>query len=77
MLSFKQAGILFSVGYHDYLGSHKDGRSVHALRTRGYITKVEWRQELLAYTFKLTAKGKNLSRQLNFISKETLKELLG
>ena len=76
MLSLAQAKILRSIGYSSLSGSHKDGRSVHALRTRGYITKVEWEQSVEEYTFRLTALGKKISRQLNFISTDTLMEIL-
>ena len=76
MLSFSQAKILLDIEYLSYVGSNKDGRSIHALRTRGYITKVEWDQAIETYTFKVTAKGKKISRQLHFISRETLEEIL-
>ena len=72
MLSKAMARVLVSVPYNDLAHVYKDGRTVHALRTRGYLTKVEWNAGIATYTFKLTKLGIRVARQLKFVDKELL-----
>lgn len=74
MLSARMAKVLREVPYHDLLATFRDGRTVHALRSRGLITKVEWNQGQNTYTFKLTKRGMQVAKQLRYIDKTLLNE---
>ena len=76
MLSYRMAQVLQSVSFRDRLGSWKDGRTLRALQSRGLITKVEWKQRLGTYTFKLTQRGVQMNRNLQFNHTAQLKEML-
>ena len=71
MLSARMAKVLRAVPYEDLTSHYRDGRTVHALRSRGLITKVEWSHPLNTYTFKLTKLGIRVQRQLKYLD-ETL-----
>lgn len=76
MLSFPMVEVLLPIPFGASSGASKDGRTVRALRNRGYITKVEWSHPLGTYTFRLTKLGAKLTRNLKFIPKELWKEVL-
>lgn len=76
MLSYRMAEVLQSVSFRDRLGSWKDGRTLRALQTRGFITKVKWQQRLNTYTFKLTNSGVQMNRNLKFNHTAQLKDML-
>lgn len=78
MLSIKMVNVLLDVPFSStqFTINYRDGRTVRALQNRSLITKVEWNQSLGEYTFRLTKKGKVLSRGLRYIDRSSLKGLL-
>jgi len=77
MLSFRMAEVLREAGYAGgRTGSFRDGRTVHALRSRGYLTKVAWDNSAGTYTFRLTSEGVLMARNIRFNLTPQLKEML-
>lgn len=76
MLSIRMSQALLQADFTSKLGMFRDGRTIAALRSRGYITKVEWRNANNTYTFKLTSAGTAMMRNLRFNNEVQLKEML-
>lgn len=75
MLSLSMVKVLRSLPFSSLEGTNKDGRVLHALRSRGIITKVEWNNSLSTYTFRLTQLGQRVVRNLRFLNEDILEEL--
>ena len=76
MLSYRMANVLLTVSFQSRLGAFNDGRTLRALQNRGLITKVQWKQRLNTYTFKLTNSGVQMNRNLKFNHTAQLKDML-